>query len=442
MTDAEVMEKVRSGVGFVMVTDGDAKALSGIEWKSLDGCNKCDSDGCNKGHSHANKTHSHNGTTSMTSNNENDTSRVNHTSIQIRPMSGSHSHSQSEQQQQQPQHAILQSGRMQGMGNRPPIALHPAGMMMGPEQMAQFANMEFKPLSAFLEKGKEKETGGNTHPNHQNPSPNLNSHHHNPSPHLNQHQQQRAPLQPQKEKFDPKQAFEDVRKRLPLQFQGMKMTWEDVQWPAPMMEQVRTAKKGVVAHDGIVTSRPGGGEAILPSGVRVVDADDSSSLSPSHLSSSTSSSSSPHVQVVVDSGKGPLSLSSNEKKNDTATGDLPAPADWDNVSEEEMEKIMNVYPVKYCDKCDAHKPPRTHHCSQCGTCVSRMDHHCIWLNNCVGINNHKYFMLFLLYVMCGLVYFFILSFLNLMFYGFPELDFQGIMFYGCFLSCGAFIKVG
>lgn len=30
---------------------------------------------------------------------------------------------------------------------------------------------------------------------------------------------------------------------------------------------------------------------------------------------------------------------------------------------------------RYCKKCAAYKPPRTHHCRRCGACILRMDHH-------------------------------------------------------------------
>lgn len=33
--------------------------------------------------------------------------------------------------------------------------------------------------------------------------------------------------------------------------------------------------------------------------------------------------------------------------------------------------------ARYCKKCAAYKPPRTHHCRRCGCCVLRMDHHCV-----------------------------------------------------------------
>ncbi|XP_072177705.1 palmitoyltransferase ZDHHC16-like [Diadema setosum] len=57
-----------------------------------------------------------------------------------------------------------------------------------------------------------------------------------------------------------------------------------------------------------------------------------------------------------------------------------------------------------CKKCIAPKPLRTHHCSVCKTCILKMDHHCPWLNNCVGHFNHRYFMLFCIYMWMGTVY--------------------------------------
>ena len=62
--------------------------------------------------------------------------------------------------------------------------------------------------------------------------------------------------------------------------------------------------------------------------------------------------------------------------------------------------------TKRCDKCNEIKPARTHHCSACGCCVFHMDHHCPWINNCVGMENLRYFLLFLLYLDVGMVYMF------------------------------------
>ncbi|KAI8990247.1 DHHC palmitoyltransferase-domain-containing protein [Pilobolus umbonatus] len=49
---------------------------------------------------------------------------------------------------------------------------------------------------------------------------------------------------------------------------------------------------------------------------------------------------------------------------------------------------------RYCNICQAYKPPRAHHCKQCGKCILKMDHHCPWIGNCVGFGNYPYFIRF------------------------------------------------
>lgn len=53
------------------------------------------------------------------------------------------------------------------------------------------------------------------------------------------------------------------------------------------------------------------------------------------------------------------------------------------------------------------KPARTHHCSICDTCIFQMSHHCLFTNNCVGLENQRFFLLFILYTLIGVLYYLI-----------------------------------
>ena len=59
---------------------------------------------------------------------------------------------------------------------------------------------------------------------------------------------------------------------------------------------------------------------------------------------------------------------------------------------------QNKSKFPFCKICKEIKPLRTHHCSICKECHLRMDHHCPWVNNCIGLNNFRYFILFLSYL--------------------------------------------
>lgn len=73
-----------------------------------------------------------------------------------------------------------------------------------------------------------------------------------------------------------------------------------------------------------------------------------------------------------------------------------------------LKDKMDQYQI--CKKCVQPKPPRAHHCSVCKRCVLKMDHHCPWINNCVGHFNHRYFILFCIYMCLGTIYVSLTSF--------------------------------
>lgn len=73
--------------------------------------------------------------------------------------------------------------------------------------------------------------------------------------------------------------------------------------------------------------------------------------------------------------------------------------DPNTSSPDEWEGLTNV--ARVCASCCKTRPLRARHCYLCGRCVQKIDHHCPWINNCVGHANHRYFMLFLVYLLLG-----------------------------------------
>ncbi|OHT01229.1 DHHC zinc finger domain containing protein [Tritrichomonas foetus] len=51
----------------------------------------------------------------------------------------------------------------------------------------------------------------------------------------------------------------------------------------------------------------------------------------------------------------------------------------------------------HCNICNLTPPLRSTHCKKCQRCVLRRDHHCPWLGVCVGMENHFFFIVFLLF---------------------------------------------
>eukprot|EP01102_Stenamoeba_stenopodia_P017650 TRINITY_DN6364_c0_g1_i1.p1 TRINITY_DN6364_c0_g1~~TRINITY_DN6364_c0_g1_i1.p1 ORF type:complete len:401 (-),score=19.19 TRINITY_DN6364_c0_g1_i1:157-1359(-) len=103
------------------------------------------------------------------------------------------------------------------------------------------------------------------------------------------------------------------------------------------------------------------------------------------------------VHMIVSGTSVSLLLYSYYKSCLTNPGEVPS--EWKPTTTDPLaDSTSQEEGWRYCTKCSNYKPPRAHHCRACNRCILRMDHHCPWINNCVGFYNHKYFMLFLIYV--------------------------------------------
>jgi len=118
------------------------------------------------------------------------------------------------------------------------------------------------------------------------------------------------------------------------------------------------------------------------------------------------------------------------------------PAGW-QPDAESGEGEPSPEKQNFCQKCSSFKPPRTHHCKICNKCVLKMDHHCPWINNCVGNNNHKYFLLFLIYAVAGIFYglaILLICFINVLTQEDKVEDF--VIFFGFTISATIMLPVG
>ncbi|CAG9784353.1 unnamed protein product [Diatraea saccharalis] len=57
-----------------------------------------------------------------------------------------------------------------------------------------------------------------------------------------------------------------------------------------------------------------------------------------------------------------------------------------------------------CSVCESLRPQRAWHCDLCNTCILKRDHHCTFFACCVGYYNHRYFILFTMYIFIAMVY--------------------------------------
>lgn len=89
------------------------------------------------------------------------------------------------------------------------------------------------------------------------------------------------------------------------------------------------------------------------------------------------------------------------------TGDkLPTSNDSGKIADLiDLAKYVDENVLIKCKNCGYPKPERAHHCSVCNKCILKQDHHCPWINACVGHHNHRYFYLFMAYLLVGCVYF-------------------------------------
>lgn len=59
---------------------------------------------------------------------------------------------------------------------------------------------------------------------------------------------------------------------------------------------------------------------------------------------------------------------------------------------------------QYCSICKLYSPARSWHCRRCNICILKRDHHCYIFSKCIGLNNLRYYTLYLVHLAVSMFY--------------------------------------